>query len=174
MSGNIWRYDIYDLRKFYPRSIDAFLDIGGCVGTTSVLFKSIDPFAHVVAVEACKENFIQMQQIAAPWGIKCHNLALGDGAPMCFDKKGQQGAHCFYSEKEKQWWPKNSYTIESKSFPEIFNFCKIPKSGRYIVKIDCEGGERFVLYDNKAIELLKGAVQINIELHKGFGGSLED
>ena len=51
--GGIWRHDHYGLRKFSPKSIDYFLDIGGCEGTTSVLFKAIDPFARVIALEPC-------------------------------------------------------------------------------------------------------------------------
>ncbi|MHC4397519.1 MAG: FkbM family methyltransferase [Planctomycetota bacterium] len=171
MSGNIWKWDQYDLRKFSPGSIDYFLDIGACVGTTSLLFKAIDPWARVIAVEPCKEDFEFMSVAAGTWDIKCYNMALGDGKPLCFGRK-KQGAHRFYTDEEKQWWPeKPEYFVDSKTLPQLFEYFKI--TGRYIIKVDCEGGERFLLDDQEAIEIVRGTIQFNIEYHRGFGGEQE-
>ena len=170
MSGNIWRYDQYDLRKYSPGSIDYFLDIGGCVGTTGVFFKSIDPFAQVISIEPCKEDFATMCQVAGFWGVKCYQLALGNGEPMCFEYR-RQGGHRLYTEAEKQWWPEGSYMVESKTLTELYKHFKL--RGRYIIKVDTEGGERALLEDAGAIDIIRGAVQFNMEYHRGFGGEQE-
>ena len=170
MASNIWRHDVYSLRKYGPKTIDFFLDIGGCVGTTALMFKSIDPFAEIISIEPCIEDYEKLKRLAREWGFKVYNFALGDGKPMCFDRK-RQGMHRLYTEADRQWWPEvPEYFAESKTIAEIFEFLHI--GGRYIVKVDCEGGERFLLNDEKSIPFIAGAIQFNIELHR-FGGALE-
>jgi len=170
MAGNIWRHDIYNLRKYYPGSIDYFLDIGGCVGATSLMFKMIDPFAKIRSIEPCKEDYAKLKQLGDEWGFRSYNFALGDGKPLCFGRKNQ-GQHRFYTEEEKQWWPEvPEYLVESKTITEIFDLFHI--GGRYIVKVDCEGGERFILNDEKSMPLIRESIQFNIELHR-LGGEVD-
>jgi FkbM family methyltransferase len=172
MAGNVWRRDHYNLRKYSPTDIDYFLDIGACVGTTSVFFKAIVPFAKVIAIEPCIEDYEELCRIAAPWDIICHNIAFGNGEKLCYDNKRGRGTRRFYTLAEKQWWPEPpEYFIKSMSLPEMFDRFGI--SGRYIIKLDTEGGERFLLEDEQATEIIKGVVQLNIELHAKFGGELE-
>lgn len=171
MAGNIWYYDSYDLRKYIPGSIDYFLDIGGCVGTTGVLFKALVPQAKVISIEPCKEDFDTMSKVAGFWGVRCYQLALGDGKPMWFGRR-HIGSHRFYTEAEKQWWPKDGYFVESKTFCQLFKDFGI--KGRYIIKVDVEGGERFLLREKGAIDIVRGAVQFNMEYHRGFGGPKEE
>lgn len=170
MAHRIWMYDTYSLRKYGPKTIDCFLDIGGCVGTTSLLFKTIDPYAEISSIEPCLEDYTKLKRLGDDWGFRTYNFALGDGKPLCFGRC-HQGAHKFYAEEDKQWWPEvPEYFTESKTITEIFEFLHI--RGRYIVKVDCEGGERFILNDAKSIPLIMGAIQFNIELHR-FGGAVE-
>jgi len=170
MAHRIWRYDTYAIRKYKPKSVDYFLDIGACVGATSLLFKSVDPYTKIRAIEPCHEDYKRLKRLGDDWGFRTYNFALGDGKPMCFERK-RQGAHKFYAEADKQWWPEvPEFLVDSKTITEIFEFLHI--KGRYIVKVDCEGGERFILNDEKSIPLIRGAIQFNIELHR-FGGTLE-
>jgi len=171
MAHRIWRYDTYSLRKYGPKSIDHFLDIGGCVGCTSLLFKTIDPYAKISSIEPCFEDYEKLERLGRDWGFRTYNFALGDGKPMCFERK-RRGAHKFYAEEDKQLWPVvPEFFADSKTITEIFDFLQI--GGRYIVKVDCEGGERFILNDEKSIPLIKGAIQFNIELHR-LGGTLNE
>lgn len=170
-SGNIWTFDQYDLRKFYPDKIDYFLDIGACVGAASVFFKSICPRARVIAIEPCVENYNLMKVAAGTWDVQCCNMALGNGEKLCFDRKSREG-HRFYTAAEKHWWPEDpEYFVESKSLPELFRQFKI--KGRYVIKVDAEGGERFILNDVDCIDIVRNSVQFNLEYHKGFGGPRE-
>jgi FkbM family methyltransferase len=170
MAHQIFNHDTYNLRKYYPGSVDYFLDIGACVGTTSLLFRTIDPLAKVIALEPSPLEFDYMKTIAGVWGVKCYNMALGNGEQLCFEKISR-GCHRFYTEAEKQWWPEKHYLVESKTLPALFKHFKI--HGRYIIKVDCEGGERFLLEDKEAIEIIRNAVQFNLEIHYKFGGTME-
>jgi FkbM family methyltransferase len=134
------------------------------------MFKVIDPYAKIRSIEPCKEDYEKLKRLGDEWGFRTYNFALGDGNNMCFGRH-RQGTHKFYTEADKQWWPKvPEYFVESKTIAEIFEYFHI--RARYIVKVDCEGGERFILNDEKSIPLIGGAVQFNIELHK-FGGAVE-
>ena len=165
--SNIWNNDAYNLRKYSPCDIDYFLDIGACLGEVSVLFKSIDPFANVIAIEICKETYEMLCERVTSWGVRCYNIALGNCELLRFHRGRHKGMHRCYTKAESQWGPKiPEYYVESKTLPDLFEYFKI--KGKYIIKMDCEGGERFVLKDEKAIEIIKGAVQFNMELHQGF------
>ncbi len=170
-SRDIWACDQYDLRKFAPDKIDYFLDIGACVGTASVLFKSVCPNAKVIAVEPCLENYEVLKVAAGTWDVRCHHLALGNGEKLCFGRRSPQG-HRFYTTEEKQWWPEDpEYFVDSKSLPEMFRLFGIKK--RYIIKSDTEGGERFILDDTDSVDIIRNSIQFNLEYHRGFGGEEE-
>ena len=180
MGGKIIRYDCYDLRKFGPTDIDNFVDIGANKGTTSLMAKILIPKARIVAFEPCKQIYEEyLLNKVKMWGIECYNIALGDGTPMCFDQRSHSGVNRFYLEnkEEKKWWPDNyKYTTESKTIEGLFEDYKINRNETYILKIDCEGGERFLVRDQKkeAIEIIRGSVQTMLEIHFGFGGNFEE
>ena len=111
-----------------------------------------------------------MKMSAGTWDVECCNIALGNGEPMCFEHRNS-GGHRLYTEEEKQWWPEDICMVESKTLPQLMDMFGI--KGRYIIKIDCEGGERFLLDDPIAIDIIKGCVQFNLEYHRGFGGKPE-
>jgi len=57
----------------------------------------------------------------------------------------------------------------------MFDDFKIDTSKPYIIKIDCEGGERFILQEGqKALEIIQGSVQTMMELHLDVGGTAAD
>jgi FkbM family methyltransferase len=183
MAGKIWYYDAYDLRKFRPGDIDYFIDIGANVGTTTLMAKLLNPTARVIAIEPCKETFEILVVNMKQWmntGIECYNLALGDGKPMCFQRRRRAGLHRFFAntDEERHWWPEKEnfeYTIESKSLNSMFADYDVPLDSNYIVKIDCEGGERFLLNnDERDIDIIKSSVQVMMELHRGLGGTTEE
>jgi hypothetical protein len=44
-------------------------------------------------------------------------------------------------------------------------FLKNNINGKYLIKIDCEGGERFLLKDEKCIEIIKKSCAFCLEIH---------
>jgi FkbM family methyltransferase len=174
MAGKIHYYDCYDLRKFKPHDIKAFVDIGANVGTTVIMARILNPQAKVVALEPCKETFDILERNMQYWQTECYNVAFGPGTPMNFVPRSQSGMHRFVddSDEEKQWW-KDTYTIESKTLVQIFEEYKIPTSEPYIIKVDCEGGERFLLEEVEAWNLIRSSVQTMFEIHLSFGGTFD-
>jgi FkbM family methyltransferase len=177
MAGKIWRYDCYDLRKFDPYEIDYFLDIGANVGTVTLQAKVLNPKATVIGIEPAKDTFKILKENIRQWentGIKLYNVALGDGDPLFFHRKG--GAGCgmnkfFNSLENKKWDDKRGYTIESKTIKQIFEDYKIDTKKSYIIKIDCEGGERFLLQQQEDFNYyVRNSVQVMMEIHRGLGG----
>lgn len=172
MAGKIHRYDCYDLRKFDPEDIGLFLDIGANVGTTAIMARILNPRARIIALEPCKETFDILHRNMFYWQTECYNVAYGSGTPMCFVPQRSTGTHRFVtdSDEEKQWW-KDTYTVESKTLTQMFEEYKISTKDNYIIKMDCEGGERFLLEEKKAWGLIRGSVQTIFELHLSFGGT---
>jgi len=175
----IWEYDYYDLRKFAPYEIDYFLDIGANVGTVTLLAKALNPKAKVIGIEPAKDTFEILKNNIKPWentGIELYNIALGDGNPMNFHRKGKAGCegNRFYNKKENKKWDHSftqEYTIESKTIKQIFEDYNIDTKKSYIMKIDCEGGERFLLQQEEDFNYyVKNSVQVLLEIHRGFGG----
>ena len=175
--SKIWDYDCYDLRKFKPGEIDFFLDIGANVGTVSLQAKVLLPKAKVISLEPARDTFEILERNMQQWkstGIKLYNVALGDGSLMSFHRKGKAGSgmNRFYNQDEKDKWRKNyEYEIESKTIKQIFEDYKIDVEKKYIIKIDCEGGERHLLQQEKDFTYyVKNSVQVMMEIHRGLGG----
>lgn len=172
MAGKIFKYDMYDVRKFSVHDVKLFIDIGASIGTMSIMARILFPFSRVLAFEPQSLSFEVLSNNMRNWAVECHNIALGPGIDMHFDGSSKmRGQRKFYLEKEldgkKQ---ENSYTIKSKLLSTIIKDYNIDLSVPYIIKIDCEGGERFLREDPKAVSIIKGSLQTMIELHFGLGG----
>lgn len=174
MAGKIHRYDCYDLRKFGPEDIGVFLDIGAQIGSTTIQARILNAAARVIALEPCRETFEILETNMKYWNTECYNVALGPGNPMCFIQKGSSGLNRFVDENDKQWWPEDvPYMTESKTLVQMFVDYNIQTDVPYIIKIDCEGGERYILREEGALDLIRGSVMTVMEIHIGFGGTSE-
>jgi len=174
MAGKIHRYDCYDIRKFGSNYVRGFLDLGANVGTTTLMAKILFPIAKIISIEPCIETYERLKKNVSIWMTKqdrLYNFALGDGTDLCFLRRSHSGMYRFLLDNdiEKKWWPNNfEYSVESKTLAQIFNENKIESP--YIIKIDIEGGERFLLQQTDAIDIIRESVQTMIEIHPIFGG----
>lgn len=103
---------------------------------------------------------------------------MGDGSPMYFQDRGNSGQHRFFTDEELCKWPavEKQYAVESKTLKQIFDDYHIDRDKPYIIKIDCEGGERFLMQEEfleESLDIIGGSVQTMMEIHFGLGGQKE-
>jgi FkbM family methyltransferase len=176
MPGKIHRFDTYDLRKWQPHDVKTFVDIGANVGTVSIMARILFPEARIIAFEPCREVFEKLL-FFRPWGVEVFNYALGDGKPLAFQRHStHSGMHKFWSKDEPGFeklmkYAPDTYYSRSKTLPDIIKSHKVEPP--YILKIDCEGGERFLLKDPECKDIVRNSLQTNMELHR-MAGSLDE
>lgn len=163
MGGRIWKWDTYDIRKHDSWSIADVVDIGANVGGFSLMSRILFPIARIYAIEPCVETYNRLKETTEVWGVRCYNFALGNGEKMRFRGNGLSGYNRFFLASEAP--NLNSYAIQSYSLSKICDMFHISERRPYIIKIDCEGGERFVLEDKKASERIRNATKVLMELH---------
>lgn len=169
MPGKIHTYDTYDLRKYCGnREVTTFVDFGAAIGTTSILARMLLPFARIIAIEPRRTAFQRLRRIAN-WGIECHRFALGDGEPL----KSVSRMQFLKDEQAARVNKTTSYEVLSKTLSQTFEDLRIDTAKPFIVKIDVEGGELYLLDDKPGIEILQKAIQINLEYHPRIAGNGE-
>ena len=175
MGGKVYKYDGYDLRKFYIMDAELFVDIGAHTGSVSMMARFLFPFAWIVAFEPCRENFKWLRELER-WNVWCVNVALGPGTPMAISPSGKKhsGEHKFMAQGE-EWWRDDTYTVDSMTLPAMFGMIRDARrlGKTYMVKVDCEGGERFLLDDEESFGIMAGSVHFMMEIHPGFGGTAD-
>jgi FkbM family methyltransferase len=181
MAGKIHKMDPYNLRRFKFWEISTVLDIGAHIGSTAIMAKILNPHARVIALEPCKETFEILERNMQYWEVECHNIAFGPGTPMCFIHKKSSGMNKFVDESEKEYWPppeKYEYMVDSKTLSQIFYEYEIDRTKPFIIKMDCEGGERYLVRDPSAIDLVRNCDMLMVEIHFNFpwnfGGTVEE
>ena len=197
MSGNMWKYDPYDIRKFKHGDISTFVDIGsneGLITLTAVgawydgqcRYIMIEPFAPTL--ERCK---VRMGQWPFKLGAEIWNAALGNNETLYFIGGRFHGQYKFLTQKEfdahvnkNNLDPNDAQVfnttqeylktpVQSYTLPALFEEWEIDVTKEYFLKIDCEGGERFIFDDQAAIDICKQAAQIGMEVHYMSGFTAE-
>lgn len=154
--AEIIQNDLYRLKDFYKTNkyeIVNVIDIGANVGYFSLLASVLFPFANKVLVEPNPENVevlkINFQDFDK---IKIIPKALGDGqlVNMKYDMRWSGSDSVVYDEKG---------TIQTIGFNSLEEYTK----ENYILKVDCEGGEKYLKYANK--ELFANCLYFVSEFH---------
>ena len=177
MGGKLHRFDGYDLKKHINDNVGTFLDIGACIGSVSIMARILFPETRIIALEPCIDNFEILTKQAIDF--EYYNIALGPGAKMCYWHKRARGMRKFVSkdEMEREKYPileSNKYFVGSKTLPQIFNDYNINTDEDYIIKCDCEGGERFIYNDVTADKWIRGAIMFIVEVHMFWGVTAEE
>jgi len=170
MGGKMWGYDCYNLRQHGVLDIETFVDIGATAGDASIMAMILFPFARIVGIEPNKDSFAELNRFA---GKRYHfyNIALGDGSPLYCKPSGREGQGKFIPNKPEY----ETYAVESKYLSQIFTDYNINTNGSFILKCDCEGGEKFLLEEwDKSLGIIRKAIQFNIEIHIGAWNKKED
>ena len=192
MAKNMWKNDPYDIRKFKCGDISTFVDIGANQGlaTLTAFGAWHDDQCRYVMVEPFSLTLETAETHLGRWvfhmGGEIHNLALGNGEVLYFGGGEFHGEYKFYTQAEfdaieaedgrEAFKTTDEYLktpVQSYSLPNLFQHLKIDQTKEYFLKIDCEGGERFIFDDPEAISIIAGSAQTAMEVHYTAGLTAE-
>ena len=123
------------------------------------------PQAKIFAYEPCKETFDYLiNNTICLDNVEYINEALGDGSSLIFVDREYFGQNQFLKKNEITDIHDN-YIIQSKSLNNIFKEKNISLDSNYFIKVDCEGGERFLLNNDESISVIKKSQCCSIEVH---------
>lgn len=168
MGSNIWRYDHYDLRRFKQGDVKSFLDIGGNKGIATLTAWSAwaDSDTKVAYIEPHPDTYSKglewMGAFPILTGVSTHCFALGDGSPLHFLGGDHSGLYRFGRNQGAHGLKVPSYTL-----PNILRNLKV-SADDLIIKMDCEGGERFVMFDEESLAILYKTIHFAMEIHYDF------
>jgi hypothetical protein len=157
--------DSYQLRPFFKkctRNIDTIIDIGSNIGYFSLLSSVLYPHAKKILVEPNPENVKALKQNFKDFlNIDIIPKALGNGSKvkMKFDER---------------WSGSDSVVIDENGDIETIGIVDIiPKNvGNYILKVDCEGGEKYLLDSDP--KLFNNCIYFASEFHENDTNSISD
>jgi FkbM family methyltransferase len=139
----------------FPGEIDSVLDVGAFVGDETVFSRMAHPRARIVALEPGAEAYEMLVRNVAGLDVVTRRMALGDGS---VGRMGQEGASVSNSFRSD-----SSGDCRSARLDAIVS--EFGLSGRMIVKMNCEGGERSVFDHAPSLEVLKASSIVLVECH---------
>jgi len=150
--------DCYRIKDIPEGSLDAIFDIGASVGIFSVLMKMRHPFAKIIAVEPLLEATKVMKDSFYCHGIFLEEKALGNGKPIHFRERGHiLDGLC--TEKDE------GIEIKTITLGDLFDEYRCKLTDKYLLKFNCEGGEKYLIGDKRAEEILYHAKYICFQIH---------
>jgi len=162
-TGHEYEFENYGLDIYPENFFDDFVDIGGCYGTISFMIAGRNSDARVFCYEPSEKEFVDLKKKALIYSnIFPINRCLGNGKELFINSR-KAGQHTFMETKNED--SKKQYSKPSNTVKEIFNINKIDTSNKYGLKIDCEGGERFLIDDHDAEEIIRKSCHLAMEIH---------
>ncbi len=155
----IINHDTYELRDFPINSFSHIIDIGANVGIFSTFARMLQPRSKIIAIEPGKKAYEALTKISPPLSIYTDNIALGNGKKLGLMPRHSWSENMFLEDHD------GLYNIESLTLPDIFTKYNITTEHKYFLKIDCEGGERYLIDDNESEKLISSSLQLSIEIH---------
>jgi len=151
--------DNYKVRNLAANSLDFAVDIGANVGFFSVFIKMLQASAEVYALEPDPRTYKYLKDNTKNLEITADNSALGDGSKVALTKDyGNCNTGNIFT-------PTDYGDIDSITLPQLFNKYDRSIDERYLLKIDCEGGERFLIGDAESEEIICRSVRTVMEVH---------
>jgi FkbM family methyltransferase len=156
--------DSYRIRQFIKAGVDTIIDIGANVGMFSIMARVLYPLAHIIAIEPCQATYDMLVKNVKHFNIETVKAALGNGSIVQLSEHGNSGKNMFI--------PTNgTHTEMIQSTPlEVFASKYLKNSKRFILKIDCEGGEACMLYSKAATKVIKKSFFTTMEVHFSLDG----
>ena len=162
MKGNeynkIVRKDCYNIQKIPSDSLDTIFDFGASIGIFSVMMKMRHSKAKVIAVEPLKSATKFIKRNVHAHGIYLEEKALGNGESFYLYERGHilDGIYSPIGEGEK---------VESIKLVDLFNQYQCKLTDRYLLKFNCEGGEKYLVGDKESEKVLYYAKYVTMQVH---------
>lgn len=150
--------DLYRIRGYPQDHFDLVMDIGANIGIFSVYAKTLFPAARILAVEPSREALTMLYKNTELFDIEIDPRALGDGSPLYQSDVSMLFNTQFVPDKGK-------YSVETATLGQLFHFNDCSNAESYLVKLDVEGGERYLIDESTSEGVLRYATQISMELH---------
>ena len=154
--------DLYRIRGYGQDHFELILDIGANIGIFSVYAKTMFPDARIVAVEPSHEALEMLKKNTALFEIEIDERALGTGEPL-YQKDRTMLFNSRFVPQDVEGG--GTYSVETASLEQIFTDHACFLSRPYLLKLDIEGGERYLLGHIGSETVLRHARQISMELH---------
>jgi len=162
MKGNeynkIVRNDCYNVQQWVDGTLDAIFDIGANIGIFSVMMKMRHPNAKIIAVEPLQSANKFIKRNIHAHGIYLEEKAFGNGQTFHFYNRGHI-LDSIYSPDE------HGEAIESIALGDLFSKHECSLDDRYLMKFNCEGGERYLIGDEIAEKILYHAREVTMQVH---------
>lgn len=162
--------DCYKMDLWPNNFFDYIVDIGANAGVFTMYAHMRHPQAKIFAYEPGREAYEELtRNIFYMDNIKCYNEAFGNGTELVFCDGGNPGDSQFFLKGEVD--RETTYSANSLSLAQILDRDEIDVSKKCFLKMDCEGGERFLLQDEKCVEIIKSLSGFSVEIHfppRGF------
>jgi len=152
--------DLYGVKEYQSNYFDIIFDIGANIGFFSVYMRMKHPYTRIVAVEPSIEVCNYLRQNINMLNIELEEKALGNGERFFLLSRGHILDSMFVPKREG-----DSYSVESISLISLFEKYNCKLSDRYLIKLDCEGGEKYIIGDKKSEEIVINAQHIGMEIH---------
>lgn len=132
-------------KSLYFDEESVIIDIGAYNGATTLLFRTHFPHHYIIAIEANKDNFLMLSKnLRGMKRVSLLNFAVDSTHALVTSTDSGQGYWGFQTTGTSQRSPD---TIEGRSVKEIIPD-KFPGEKRFFIKVDIEGGERFLIADD--------------------------
>ena len=154
--------DEYYIKRLKPNSIKNFIDIGANVGIISILFRLLHTNTNILCVEPHPTTYQGLVSNVANMKINTLQGALGTGQDFyLFKDRKMDMCNSFMDIKTDNTFIK-SYTIS-----QIIEYSKLDINDLFI-KIDCEGGEKYMFEDKETMNIINKLKMLAIEFHPKF------
>jgi len=154
------RYFIHGLEE---KKINYIIDIGASYGLISIAYKLSRPRTKVYSIEPDPDVYKHLVENVCVLDIKCFNIDLGDGSTFHLEKERKTSLCNSYRKEESKY--KSEKSSQSFTLHEIIEKCQA-EGERLLLKVDCEGAEKYLFQNEKSRDILGRCAAISIEMHK--------
>ncbi len=161
LMGEIFQRDSYELKKCLNTNYSTIVDVGANYGFFALFARVLFPKARIVCFEPNPVTYAGLVTNLANLGIETHCIALGDGTPVDL----VPNRHTSDSGSCKSVASTADTATPSMRLDDLLKFANVDVTKDVMLKIDCEGAERFALDHPGSYEALQKAKRWMMEIH---------